>query len=206
MADKYRDSEFPRLFSPENIGLEDYPPWQVFDEDSDGVLFHLASNRRVIGVYIDGACPGNGTSAAKGGYGVYFGSDSQFNVSKPLKETSRQTSQRAELTAALVALNQIERIVKIELENGTRLNPFVIMTDSAYLVNSLTSHVYKWRVNDYTAASGRQVANRDLFERVDYKLDAMANGRQDIDVLFWKVDRSDNEDADALAKQGANMH
>src|SRR5271154_5390038 len=126
MADKYRDSEFPRLFSPENIGLEDYPPWQVFDEDSDGVLFHLASNRRVIGVYIDGACPGNGTPAAKGGYGVYFGSDSQFNVSKPLKETSRQTSQRAELTAALVALNQIERIVEINRGNGTNLDVFVI--------------------------------------------------------------------------------
>jgi|SRR5277367_1194649 ribonuclease HI len=205
MADKYRDSEFPRLFSPENIGLEEASPWQLFKEDSEGTLLHLFSSSRVIGVYIDGACPGNGTPRAKGGYGVYFGSDSQFNVSKPLKENSPQTSQRAELTAALVALNQIERIVKIARDNGTNLNPFIIMTDSAYLVNSLTSYIYKWQNNDYTAATGRQVANRDLFERVDDKLDAMANGRQGIDVLFWKVDRSDNEDADGLAREGADM-
>jgi ribonuclease HI len=155
----------------------------------------------------DGACPGNGKPGAKGGYGVYFGPNNPFNVSKPLKEASRQTSQRAELTAAIVALNQIdsERIVEINRGNGTNLDVFVIMTDSAYSVNSLTSYIYKWRDNDYTAATGRQVANRDLFERLDYKLYAMANGRQGIDVLFWKVDRSDNEDADALARQGAGM-
>jgi len=39
-----------------------------------------------------------------------------------------------------------------------------------------------------------------LFHKIDRKLDAMEFGRQQIPVLFWKVDRSDNEDADELAK------
>jgi len=133
---------------------------------------------------------------------VAGGTDSPLNVSKPLKENSRQTSQRAELMAALVALNQIERLVNQERD----LDLFVILTDSAYLVNSLTSYIYKWRENDYRSASGREVANRDLFERLDYKLNAMANGRQGIDVLFCKVDRSENEEADRLSREGAEMH
>lgn len=77
---------------------------------------------------------------------------------------------------------------------------FIIVTDSAYLVNSITNYIYKWNDNDFVAASGREVVNRDLFERIDDKLDAMEFGRQKIPVLFWKVDRSENEDADELAR------
>ena len=81
---------------------------------------------------------------------------------------------------------------------------FIIVTDSAYLVNSLTSYIYKWNNNDFVAASGREVVNRDLFERIDDKLDAMEFGRQEIPVLFWKVDRSENEDADELARDAVD--
>jgi ribonuclease HI len=79
----------------------------------------------------------------------------------------------------------------------------IIATDSAYLVNSLTSYVYKWRGNGYRAATGDLVVNRDLFSRIDDKLNAMELGRQKIPVLFWKVDRSENEEADELAKDAA---
>jgi hypothetical protein len=40
-----------------------------------------------------------------------------------------------------------------------------------------------------------------LFEQLDVKLDIMA-GRQDIDVLFWKVDRDENGAANELARDG----
>ncbi len=42
--------------------------------------------------------------------------------------------------------------------------------------------------------------NRDLFQIIDRKLQAMEYGRQKIQVLFWKVDRSQNEKADYLAR------
>ena len=205
MTDRFRDPDFPRLFSLERLGFGYSRAAQVFRPNRTGEALILDTRPPVIGVYVDGACPGNGKPWAKGGYGVYFGPNSSFNVSNPLKESSRQTSQRAELTAALVALNQIERIAKINLNQGVNSNLFVILTDSAYLVNSLTSYIYKWRQNDYTSASGREVANRDLFERLDSKLDAMAYGRQGIDVLFCKVDRGENENADSLARDGAEM-
>jgi ribonuclease HI len=150
-------------------------------------------------VSIDGACTGNGSPGSRGGYGVYFGPDSEYNVSNAMKEHQPQTSQRAELTACLVALNQIERIARNTTFTPT-LNMFIIVTDSAYLVNSITNYIYKWNNNDFVAASGREVVNRDLFERIDDKLDTMEFGRQKIPVLFWKVDRSENEDADELAR------
>lgn len=203
MAEAFRDDEFPRLLSLGRIGLGHIRPSDAFHLKNG--MFFLRTYRTVVGVFVDGACRGNGTAWAKGGYGVYFGPDSLLNVSKPLKENSHQTSQRAELMAALVALNQIERFVNMNRNNDIRLDLFVILSDSAYLINSLTSYINKWRENDYTAASGREVANRDLFERLDYKLDAMANGRQGIDVLFCKVDRSENEEADELARDGADI-
>lgn len=192
----------PRLFSLENfnVGSNAQPSELIHLNPPRKFYFFFAEDYDAIVVFVDGACRGNGTPYAKGGYGVYFGPESPYNVSKPLKENSPQTSQRAELTAVLVALNQIERVVH-DYQDYPYL--FIIATDSAYLVNSLTSYIYKWRQNNYTASSGKQVVNRDLFERLDSKLNVMANGRQCIDVLFWKVDRSENVEADKLAGWGA---
>src|ERR1700694_4975046 len=170
----------PRSFSPHMFGLPNYPPSELILENPSGT-FRLIEHAVVV--FTDGACPGNGTPMARGGYGVFFGENSTYNVSKPLKDNSRHTSQRAELTAAFVALNQIERI---EADYNDFESTYIIATDSAYVVNSLTSYIYKWRQNGYTSSTGREVANRDLFERLDDKLDKMASGRRETDVYFWK--------------------
>jgi len=68
----------------------------------------------------------------------------------------------------------------------------------------MTSYVYTWNRNGYRTSMGTPVKNQDLIRRIDSKLDAMAYGRQDIDVLFWKIDRSENQEADELAKDGAD--
>jgi ribonuclease HI len=207
MADAYRDPDRPRLFSlREYLRAEDalYQP-RLSDYlilNPSGESFFLMGTPFPSVVFVDGACARNGAPSASGGYGVFFGPNSPYNVSKSLKYTEPQTSQRAELTAALVALNQMERIAG---EYGLQqCDFFIICTDSAYVVNSLTSYIYKWRRNDYTAATGREVVNRDLFERLDKKLDSMAYGRQGIDVLFWKVPRDANQDADELAKRAVD--
>jgi len=205
MTELIRDPYRPRLFSFERFDIPNPRPSELLHRcpaclhpfwyyDLEGARYDA------LAVFVDGACTGNGTPLAKGGYGVYFGPNSPYNVSKPLKKNSPQSSQRAELMAGLVALNQIERFVK---QVDDQMKRFIIITDSAYLVNSLTSYVYKWRNNDYTTSAGKEVVNRDLFERLDDKLDIMANGRPGIDVLFWKVSRSENEEADILARQGA---
>ena len=194
----YRHQDFHRLFSLEGFGIRNPELSNWVYENADGTFRYLQGHHALV-VSVDGACAGNGKPWAKGGYGVYFGPNSEYNVSNPLKEHHPQTSQRAELTACLVALNQIERIAGNHTFSPP-LNMFIIVSDSAYLVNSLTNYIDKWNDNDFVAASGREVVNRDLFERIDDKLDIMEFGRQEIPVLFWKVDRSENEDADELAK------
>ena len=200
----FRDEDYRRLFSlPE---VENEPSRWIFEyEHPNRNLQYLKtpwsykSINTMLVVFVDGACVNNGRQNARGGYGVYFGSNSEYNVSSLLKPDTPQISQRAELIACLVALNQIERVAQ-DVTFTPPLKGVLITTDSAYLVNSMTKYIYKWRENGYTAATGSPVVNRDLFHKIDRKLDAMEFGRQQIPVLFWKVDRSDNEDADELAK------
>lgn len=205
VVDRCRHPEYPRLFSWPDFIVNNPSEWVC--EYEDGQQQFLNAPRRIdirtaLVVFVDGACSNNGRENANGGYGVYFGSGSDYNVSNALKPWTAQTSQRAELMACLVALNQIERVAQ-DVSFTPPLKIVIIATDSAYLVNSLTSYVYKWRGNGYRAATGDLVVNRDLFSRIDDKLNGMELGRQKIPVLFWKVDRSENEEADELAKDAA---
>lgn len=152
-------------------------------------------------VFIDGACLANGTPHARGGYGVYFAANSRYNTQGPLPRNERQTSQRAELLSCFVALEQIE---KFYLEHQRQVQTAVIVTDSSYIVESLTKYIYNWRENGYMSVSGDPVRNRDLFEQIDEKLEDM-NEMHNIEVLFWKIDRSENENANRLAAMGAQM-
>src|SRR5579859_492966 len=205
MVDSVRHEDYRRLFSMPVIE-NDLSRWVC--EYSDGEQQYLDTPdfldiATTLVVFVDGACVNNGKPEAKGGYGVYFGSNSDYNVSNALKSHTPQTSQRAELMACLVALNQVERVAQ-DVDFDPPLKMVLIATDSAYLVNSLTGYVYKWRENGYTAATGNPVVNGDLFRMIDKKLDAMEFGRQEIPVLFWKIHRSDNEEADELAKDAVH--
>jgi hypothetical protein len=149
----YCDPDYDRLFSQTRYEFHNgYRSKQDirhhFELSPDGEITFLRGKKIPILVFIDGACARNGTPSATGGYGVYWGPDSYYNVCKPLKASQPQTSQRAELTAAIVALNQIERESK---EWDEPSNFYILVSDSAYLVNSMTDYVYKWRENDYTA-------------------------------------------------------
>ena len=62
------------------------------------------SNRGHVVVYTDGACSRNGYANAKAGIGVWWGENDPRNLSEPLE--GRQTSNRAEIWAAIKAINQ----------------------------------------------------------------------------------------------------
>jgi ribonuclease HI len=188
-----------RLFLPKDFNLDaDIEPSEAFVPNRRGTYHNvvhpnggLMSN--MIGMYVDGACSGNGEPWAKAGYGVYIGPNSRHNCSGTLPDDELHTSQRAEITAALRALDQID-----EIKEHTSINSFIIASDSAYLVNSVTDYIFKWRENGWITSSGKGVANIDLLRDLDDRLDNLQDAR--ISVLFWKVDRSENEDADELAK------
>lgn len=121
--------------------------------------------------------------------------DPSRNVSEPLKG-SRQTNQRAELTAILRAL-----------EIAPRHRDVTIFTDSQYAINCVTQWFINWRRNNWMTSSQKPVENRDLVESILEKIEEREGLK--VKTLFeWvKGHNHDtwNEEADRLAVNGANI-
>lgn len=141
--------------------------------------------QRIV-VYTDGACPNNGKKGAIGGVGVWFGENDSRNVSERLPG-EKQTNQRAEIYAAIRALQMLE---------GT---PGVveICTDSMYVINAMTQWIAGWMLKKW-----KDVENADLFQ----KLQDLACKR----TMVWTHVKGHsgihgNEMADKLAVNGCKM-
>eukprot|EP00295_Goniomonas_pacifica_P050265 CAMPEP_0175902074 /NCGR_PEP_ID=MMETSP0108-20121206/3197_1 /TAXON_ID=195067 ORGANISM="Goniomonas pacifica, Strain CCMP1869" /NCGR_SAMPLE_ID=MMETSP0108 /ASSEMBLY_ACC=CAM_ASM_000204 /LENGTH=294 /DNA_ID=CAMNT_0017223691 /DNA_START=1 /DNA_END=885 /DNA_ORIENTATION=- len=103
-------------------------------------------------VYTDGASSNNGKATACAGVGVWFGSDQDpRNVSERL--VGRQTNQRAELTAALRALQICPDDALVYL-----------VTDSKYTVDAMTDWIKSWLEKD--RFEDGTLANGDLLEEL----------------------------------------
>ena len=189
-----------REFDPETYGWHwSVLPSDILIENGRGTYFNIQRSsgfcaRNTIAVFIDGACPGNGQPWARGSWGVYFGSDSWLNDCDLLDNDEPQTSQRAELTAAIRALALIKAL------NGQHRNMrhFVIVSDSEYVVNGISDYIERWKYNGWKNSAGRNVANQDLWEELDYL--CWHHEKNIGTVVFWRVDRDENEAADALAR------
>ena len=112
-----------------------------------------------IRIYTDGSALSNGTASSIGGIGVYFGPKDRRNISEPLAGT-KQTNQRAELTAILRALEVAPRDRRI-----------VIFSDSNYAIKCVTEWYLKWRGNEWLNSARKPVENRDLIQKVLDMLD-----------------------------------
>lgn len=130
-------------------------------------------------VYIDGACKGN---PGLGGYGavIYYkdcdsGRSEKIELYGLVDNGKKTTNNRAELTAAIVALQYIEDNFEIENEIVK------IYSDSQMLVRGITG------VN-------KRSANLDLFNQLD---------ELNKDYYRWNhVLREFNKEADKLANRG----
>ena len=107
-----------------------------------------------VRIYTDGSALGNGGLGANGGVGVFFGPADKRNISEPLSG-SRQTNQRAELTAILRAL-----------EVGPKDRKLEIVTDSNYAIKCVTEWSARWRSNGWVNSAGKPVENRDLIGKL----------------------------------------
>lgn len=76
----------------------------------------------------------------------------------------------------------------------------VVMTDSAYLVNGITDHVWKWEQNGWLNSKGRTVVNDDDLWKAIHAMICMQHNNNGFEVCFWHVNRESNTDADKLAK------
>ncbi|XP_067134818.1 ribonuclease H1-like [Centruroides vittatus] len=143
------------------------------------------AKKKSVCIYTDGACCSNGKNGARAGIGVYWGPNHPLNVSERLE--GRQTNNRAEIHAAVRALNQAK-------ENG--YNDVIIYTDSNFLIKGVTQWVKTWKKNGWKLSTGEPVKNKEDFE-------ALEIARKDLNVNWIHVRGHQgilgNEEADRLA-------
>ncbi|KAI7347497.1 hypothetical protein KC320_g7195 [Hortaea werneckii] len=137
-----------------------------------------------IRIYTDGSSLSNGRGdSAMAGVGVFFGPMDNRNISEGL-EGSKQTNQRAELTAILRALEVAPKDRKI-----------IILSDSNYAIKCTNDWYLNWRKNGWVNASKKPVENRDLIQKViDILEDRYAMNRHRDAEYGEEDDRVDPDD------------
>jgi ribonuclease HI len=134
-------------------------------------------------IYTDGACSRN---PGPGGWGVVLhwnDTVKELHGGEPLT-----TNNRMELTAAIQALEALNRPAKARL-----------YTDSRYLLDGITRWIRGWQRNGWLTSAKQPVKNADLWRRL---VEAI-NGHE-VTWLWVKGHAGDagNERADALARLG----
>lgn len=110
----------------EGSGVQVAPPSEVPSFSSDDAVLFSSGMVNPSVIYVDGACSHNGKGGgkAKGGYGVFYGPGDKRNVAKALPSHELQTNNRAELYAAIYAIQaalnaqqqEEERLIKMVAE------------------------------------------------------------------------------------------
>lgn len=112
--------------------------------------------------YVDGACINNGKANARGGWGALLRNPqgATLEIAGPL-DGERQTNQRAELTAAVMALKAVKKPAQVDLTS-----------DSEYVVKGINEWMASWKARGWKTASKKPVENADLWLELDRLLDA----------------------------------
>lgn len=142
-----------------------------------------SKSKMVTEIFTDGACRGN---PGPGGWGALL---RHGKTEKELFGGARDTTNnRMEMTAVIVALNELKRPAKVR-----------IITDSKYVMQGVTEWMDGWKKKGWKTASRSPVKNVDLWQEID-----AAIARHDIEWQWVKghAGHAENERADALANRG----
>ncbi|KAL4876933.1 ribonuclease H-like protein [Aspergillus karnatakaensis] len=149
-----------------------------------------------IDIYTDGGCRGNGRPwaigaaayAVKNKWGRYRGGTRCL----PRNSNPRPSSQRAEITGIILALEHVlEKWESLDDEKPDL--DVTIYTDSKYAVGCMTDWIWTWANNGWVNSRGWEVANRDLIEEAS-ALDDRVRELGDIEYVW--IPREENEVAD----------
>jgi ribonuclease HI len=138
-----------------------------------------------ITVYTDGACFNNGKENACSGSRIWFGQNDARNTALKIPGNA-QSNQIGEICAVIVAAEKVPRY-----------QPMIIVTDSKYVINGLTTHLSEWEDKGWT-----EVKNAIFFKRAAYLL----RKRSATTAFRWVKGHNGNignEQSNILAKQGA---
>lgn len=146
-------------------------------------------------IYTDGACSGNGSANAVGGFGVIVLDDDENLITTYHEQVQNTTNNRMELSAILWAM----------IKYGKERPAPTVYSDSAYCVNTLTSWMYGWAKRGWVKSDNREPENLDLIQAF-YKL--VEQGYViDLRKCYGHSGDYWNEQADKLAvaaKEGAS--
>jgi ribonuclease HI len=141
-------------------------------------------------IYTDGACTGN---PGPGGWGVvlYFQDGSIYELGGAELKT---TNNRMEMQAAIASLELFQA--------SGQSQPIHLYSDSQYLIKGITQWLKGWKKKGWKTASGKEVLNQDLWEKIDQLNDPL---------VTWKHVRAHkgvagNERCDAIARAFASGH
>lgn len=196
------------IFVHDEAEFKDYMTWNI----TCPYMIRRSAPLDEILIYTDGSClnqhiSGDATQR-KAGCAVIFKPKLLHNPADlpnrawkfrlesrgPTGEIHPQTSNRAELRAAIAAL----QTTKWADQGWIRVT---IATDSAYVVEGITENIGKWRQRDWRNAAGKPIANRDLWEKLLSQVNLHAHwGCQ---IRFWLIPRAQNTVADSMAKYAA---
>ena len=135
--------------------------------------------------YTDGGCSGN---PGPGGWGVVLQAQDGDEIVKDRELSGGEaetTNNRMELTAAIMALETLERASRV-----------TVVTDSTYVRDGITKWIHGWKRNGWKTSAKKDVKNADLWIRLD-----AAAARHDVvwDWVKGHAGHEQNERADKLA-------
>jgi ribonuclease HI len=178
-----------RTFDEEKYGIT-----AITDESSG--LRRLESDPQSIVVAIGGSCKDNGFPAARAAYGVFFSHNAHdLNKSGEVPSPSPQTSNYCELYAAMQALEIVHQLIIA----GEDLTHVIIKTDSLYVAQGLSEHIWKWVLNGFRNWKGKPIVNGRAFKYLHEKV-VLLEKEYGIHVSFCLVGKENNQRADELAK------
>ncbi len=139
-------------------------------------------------IYTDGACSGNPGPGGWGALMIARDGDTELKRRELSGGAAETTNNRMELTAAIEALQALERPSKVTL-----------VTDSSYVKDGLTKWIFGWKKNGWKTAAKKPVKNEELWRALD-----AANARHDVTWEWVKghAGHPENERADELARGG----
>ena len=139
-------------------------------------------------IYTDGACSGNGTAAAIGGFGVVVLDDNENLIEIYNKQNQNTTNNREELRAILYTL----------IKYGRQETPPIVYSDSAYAVNTFNQWMFSWAVKGWVKSDNKTPENLDLIQEY-FKLWQSGGYRIDLRKCRGHAGNKWNEMADKLA-------
>lgn len=143
-----------------------------------------------LNVYTDGGCRGNGSENNIGGWGVYIEcGDKKATVCGACENT---TNNIMELTACIEALKRLK----------TKNVETIVYSDSAYVVNGITSWIHGWITKGWINSKKQPVENKELWQQLHKLRNEFSN------IRFVKVkghsDNYGNNMADSLVNASMN--